>query len=152
MQEYLKVPDTNYGHLGDSALVPDTVTLVTPVDSTPIEMPDKGIERALYGKWTLALRNLCGVFTVITVCVVAGFNAWTTNKSVSLGYGWPSDWVIITVNVGPIICAWAFLSASKVLTAILKTGDDGESISTRLRRRIAKVVDPGDPPGPPGMQ
>lgn len=136
------MPNTDYGTLDPDAEVVGT----DPTSATPHQ--SQGIEREIYGKWTLILRNFCGILSVITVCGVAGFNAWTTYMSVTGKNGWPSDWVIITVNVGPIICAWTFLSANKVLATILSSGD-GESLGTRLRRRIANVVDPGPGPNAP---
>ena len=130
--------DTNYG-----ALQPDDVGWIDPTQvGTGTTPHNNGIERELYGKWTITLRNFCGVMAVLTTCLVAAMNGWTTYKSVSAGTGWPSDWAVIVVNVGPVICAWTYLSANKIITAILSS-DTGEGLATRLRRRVANAVDPG---------
>ena len=139
MQELHNVADTNYGQLQpDDGSFPDP----TQVAAADTGQHCNGIERELYGKWTITLRNFCGVMAVLTTCLVAAMNGWTTYRSVSAGTGWPSDWAVVVVNVGPIICAWAYLSANKVITAILSS-DTGEGLATRLRRRVANAVDPG---------
>ena len=56
----------------------------------PLPPHDDGIERNLFGKWTIRLRNLGGILATITLCVTAIFNCYTTHISVAAGHGFPS--------------------------------------------------------------
>lgn len=127
------VPHTDYG------------ALKTPLPKHP-HPSQAEFERELYGKWTIILRNLGGALALFTTCLIALFNAWTTYWSVSHNGGWPTDMVILTVNIGPIICAWSFLSANKTIATILRAGaGDREGVVNRLRSRIAGAIAPKPP-------
>jgi hypothetical protein len=106
----------------------------TPPDDTLA--PNGGIERELFGKWTISLRNLGGILSIITMCIVAVWNVYTTHLSVKDNQIWPSEWTLIIVNVGPVICAWTWVNANKTISTILQ----GTGFTNRLRNRLADVI------------
>ena len=55
------------------------------------ELHTGGLERSLFGKWTIWFRNLGGIIATVSVCVAALFNCYTTHMSILSGSGWPSD-------------------------------------------------------------
>ncbi|MNG47122.1 hypothetical protein D3C79_49890 [compost metagenome] len=105
---------------------------------TPEESPavNGGIERELFGKWTISLRNLGGILSIITMCVVAVFNVYTTHLSVKDGGEWPSELTLVIVNIGPIICAWTWVNANKTISTIMQ----GSGLTDQLRNRLANVI------------
>lgn len=100
--------------------------------------PPAGIEREIFGKWTLILRNFAGVVAVLVVCTTALFNSYTINQSVSKYGEWPSELSMLIMMVGPIVVSWSWINASKIITTIL----EGTGGLTRLRERAAKMLDP----------
>lgn len=105
-----------------------------------VEAPPGGIEREVFGKWSVALRNIFGAVAVWTLCLAALANAWTTNVSVTQHGQWPSEISMIVMNVGPIVVAFTWINASKILSTIL--GHDG--VTTKIRSRLAQIISPDD--------
>jgi hypothetical protein len=122
-----------------------------------IEVPSNnpgGIEREVFGKWTVMLRNLTGTLAVLTTCIAALMNAWSVNHSVTAGQGWPDMMIMLIMNVGPIICAWTWINANKTLSTLL----EGTSLTTKIRGKMAEIIAPPShpvnrpetpPPAPP---
>lgn len=96
-----------------------------------------GIERELYGKWTIMLRNVGGFLAALTTCIIALGNAYTTHLSVKSGVGWPDMLIMLIANVGPIVVVWTFMGSSKTISSILQTEGIGDSIRTRVAAAIA---------------
>lgn len=132
-----RVPPTNYGVLST-----DRSRMTKP---TEIIKRKGELEREVYGERSIMLRNVCGVLALLTTCFIALFNAWTTYQSVINSGTWPSDIVVITVNIGPIICAWSFLSANKTIATILKGTSGMETGLTRFRRGLSMAISPDAP-------
>lgn len=122
-----------------------------------IEVPSGnpgGIEREVFGKWTVILRNITGALAVLTTCVAAIMNAWSVNHSVTAGSGWPDTLIMAIMNVGPVIVAWTWINANKTLATLL----EGTSLTTKIRGKMADIIAPKDytvqprpdtpPPGP----
>lgn len=103
---------------------------------------DDGLERDLFGKWTIRLRNLGGIVATLTVCAMAALNGYTTHVSVSTGVGWPSDTKMFIMNVGPIVVAWAFMNVNKTISTIMQS----RTIATKLRQKAADIIKPPEPP------
>lgn len=99
---------------------------------------DQGLERNLFGKWTIRLRNLGGIVATLTVCAMAVLNGYTTHVSVSGGFGWPSDTKMFIMNVGPIVVAWAFMNVNKTISTIMQF----KGVAERLRSKAADVIRP----------
>lgn len=100
------------------------------------------LEREVWGERSIKLRNICGVMALLTTCIIALFNAWTTYWSVRNSGTWPSDIVVITVNIGPIICAWSFLSVNKTIATILRGATGTETGFTKFRRGLSIAIAP----------
>ena len=100
--------------------------------------PPVGIEREVFGKWSVLLRNVFGAIAVWTLCLAALANAWTTNVSVTLHHEWPSEISMIVMNVGPIVVAFTWMNASKILTTIL----GGDGVTSKLRSKLADIIAP----------
>lgn len=97
-----------------------------------------GLERELFGKWTVALRNLAGIFAVVVVCVMGLFNCYTTYISVSDHQIWPTETSVFIMVVGPVVCSWSWMNASKTISTIL----GGAGTLTKIRERAAKIIAP----------
>lgn len=137
---------------------PVVVATVTTQDPAfKIDVPSAnpgGIEREVFGKWTVILRNVTGALAVITTCVVAIMNSWSVNHSVTAGSGWPEMLIMLVMNVGPVIVAWTWINANKTLSTLL----EGTSLTTKVRGKMADIIAPKEyqvvrpetpPPGPP---
>ena len=98
----------------------------------------EGVERELFGTWATILRNVGGLFAVIVVGLMALFNCYTTYVSVSYNKEWPSETSVFMMVVGPVICAWAWMSVNKVITTIFT----GVGDVTRLREKVAGMIAP----------
>ena len=97
-----------------------------------------GIEQGLFDKSTIRYRNVGGMFSIITTCFVAILNAVTTHVSVREGHGWP-DWrIMVIVNVGPIICSFAYFNVNKVLSILMSK----EGVASKLRTKAAEIIAP----------
>lgn len=116
-------------------------------DPPPEEIPalaqTGGIEREIYGKWTIILRNIGGFLAAITTCLIAAMNAYSTHVSIKAGGGWPDMWIMLIANIGPIVVVWTFMGSSKTISTILQTEGIGDSV----RRRVASAIAPKDSPG-----
>lgn len=102
----------------------------------------ESVEEEMFGCWTIRLRNAGGIIAALTTCVIAIFNAFTTHHSVTNGQGWPSETTMLIVNVGPILIAWSYMKANKMIETILGEGGLGE----RVRSVIAEMVRPKTKP------
>lgn len=103
---------------------------------------DQGLERNLFGKWTIRLRNLGGIIATLTVCVTALFNSYTTHISVSGKSGWPSEFTMLIMNIGPIVVAFTFMNANKTISTIMQF----RSVAQKIRAKAADIIKPPDPP------
>ena len=103
---------------------------------------DDGLERNLFGKWTIRFRNLGGICATLTVCLAAIWNCYTTHISVSGGFGWPSDTKMLIMNVGPIVVAWAFMNVNKTISTIMQF----KSVADKLRGKAAEMIKPKESP------
>jgi len=116
------------------------------LDAVAEEVPSTalhgGIERELFGKWTIILRNLGGFLAAITTCIIALSNAYTTHVSVKNGSGWPDMLIMLITNVGPIVVVWTFMGSSKTISSILQT----EGVGSRIRKRVASAIAPPEEP------
>lgn len=102
-----------------------------------IEMePPKGIEREVLGKWTVFLRNLGGILSVMAVCCTALFNSYTIYISVTDKGEWPSETSMFIMMVGPILCAWAFMNVNKTISTIMQF----KPLASRIRNRLATAI------------
>lgn len=110
-----------------------------------------GIEREVFGKWSVILRNVFGAVTVWTLCLAALANAWTTNVSVSTNGTWPSEVSMIVMNVGPIIVAWTWMNANKTISTLMELVPVADKIRSRMASAIAPK-DPKPPEDPPAPQ
>lgn len=100
-------------------------------------LPDGGgLERELFGKWTVFLRNLGGIIAVIVVCATAIFNSYTIFISVSQHQVWPSEMSMFIMVVGPVICSWTFMNSSKTIQTIMQI----KGVSGKVRNRMAAVL------------
>lgn len=119
-----------------------------------------GIEREVFGMWSVMLRNAGGILAAVTTCIIAIVNAYTTYKSVTGGNGWPSETTMFIANVGPIVVAWTFMNSSKTISTIMQV----RGVQDRLKNAMTGfVANPNDtnqqrrstdrpetpPPGPP---
>ena len=107
------------------------------------EAPPVGLERELFGKWSVLLRNTFGSLSVLVVCCTALFNSWTINVSVTKHNVWPSEMSMFIMMVGPIVCAWTWVNANKTITTIMQAG----GLSDTLRSRLSRAIAPSDPVG-----
>lgn len=114
-----------------------------------VEHP-QGLEGKVFGKWTVRLRNICGVVACLSVCYNAINYTDTIKKAVLAGYGYPDRTSLGIVFIGPIVIALVFMNASKILQVIMKI----PSVAERLRKgTIGVLTRPGDnPPSPPPPQ
>ena len=101
-----------------------------------------GLERELYGKWTIMLRNVGGFLAAVTTCAIAIMNAYSTHVSIKNGGGWPDMLIMLIANVGPIVVVWTFMGSSKTISSILQTEGIGDSV----RKRVANAIAPKDTP------
>lgn len=109
------------------------------------DLKNNELETAVYGKNSIRFRNAAGFLAVLTTCICAVFNAYTVHISVAQNGVWGSAWIIGIMNVGPIICAFAYLSVNKTITTILT----GVSNLTHVREKIANVIAPKQKTPPP---
>lgn len=120
---------------------------VIPIAVVP---PVGGIEREVFGKWSVLLRNLFGATAVWTLCLSAIANAWTTNVSVTEHGQWPSEISMIVMNIGPIVVAWTWMNANKTLSTLMEFVPLGNRIRSRVALAIApkEAKPPEDPSSP----
>lgn len=104
------------------------------VDTTMAK--EGGLERELFGKWTVALRNLGGIFAVVVVCVMGVFNSYTIFISVTDHKLWPSETSMFIMVVGPVICSWTFMNSSKTISTIMQI----KGVAGKVRNRMAAVL------------
>jgi hypothetical protein len=116
-------------------------------DPPSVDPVSGGIERELFGMWTILLRNVGGFTAVITACVIAVFNAFTTYQSVKSGGQWPSEMSLFITNIGPVIVGWTFMNSSKTISTIMQV----KGVTDRLRNSLSTALatkDKTDPPPP----
>lgn len=113
-----------------------------PTEVATPNTPPGGLEREVFGKWTVLLRNTFGALAVLTTCIAALANAYTTNASVSGKIGWPSETIMFIMNIGPVIIAWSFINTNKTLQTLL----EGTSLTTKIREKVADIIAPKDKP------
>lgn len=106
---------------------PATVKKVTRT-VTPV-----GIEREVFGMWSVMLRNAGGIAAAATTCIIAIVNAYTTYMSVTGGNGWPSDTTMFIANIGPIVVAWTFMNSSKTISTIMQV----RGVQDRLKNAMS---------------
>ncbi|EBV8434188.1 hypothetical protein AVA65_08055 [Salmonella enterica subsp. enterica serovar Minnesota] len=106
---------------------------------------DQGLERNLFGKWTIRLRNFGGIVATLTVCAMAVLNGYTTHVSVSSKIGWPSELTMFIMNIGPIVVAFTFMNANKTISTIMQF----KSVAEKLRTKAADVIRPTKDDAPP---
>lgn len=95
-----------------------------------------GIERELFGKWTIMLRNVGGIVTIFTMCITSILNSYTTHLSVSDKGIWPSEMTLIITNIGLVVVAWTWVNANKTISTIM----EGTNLTDRLRNRVADII------------
>jgi hypothetical protein len=117
-----------------------------------------GIEREVFGMWSVLLRNAGGITAAMTTCIIALVNAYTTYMSVTGGTGWPSETTMFIANIGPIVVAWTFMNSSKTISTImqvrgvqdrLKNAMSGFIANPEQNRRSTDVNRPDTPPAAP---
>lgn len=113
-----------------------------------VDPPPGGIEREVFGKWSVLLRNIFGAVAVWTLCLAALANAWTTNVSVTTHGEWPSEISMIVMNVGPIVVAWTWMNSNKILSTLMELAP----IGNKIRNRVAQAIAPKPPEDPPAGQ
>lgn len=106
------------------------------LEELPVQ--SQGIEREVFGKWTILLRNFGGIIAVLVVCGMGIFNSYTIYLSVKDHQVWPSETSMFIMVVGPLICCWSWMSVNKTLTTIFSGGDS----LTKLRSRVAAIIEP----------
>lgn len=104
-------------------------------ENTP-NQPGSEIERELFGKWTIILRNLGGMLAIITMCVTSVLNGYTTHLSVSVKGEWPSEITMFITNIGLVVVAWTWVNANKTISTIMQ----GSDLTHRLRNRLADAI------------
>jgi len=95
-----------------------------------------GIEREVFGMWSVLLRNAGGIAAAMTTCIIALVNAYTTYMSVTGGTGWPSETTMFIANIGPIVVAWTFMNSSKTISTIMQV----RGVSDRLKNAMSGFV------------
>lgn len=105
-----------------------------------VAAPPGGLEREVFGKWTVMLRNLVGTLSVATLCFVAILNAYTIHLSVSNGKDWPDNTALLIIYIGNVIIAWTWINANKTLETLLSS----TSLSDKIRGRVAGFIEPKD--------
>jgi len=106
------------------------------VDPTVVTPTQGGLERELFGPWSVALRNIGGIFAVLVVCVMGVFNSYTIFVSVTANKIWPSETSMFIMVVGPVICSWTFMNSSKTISTIMQI----KGVSGKVRNRMAAVL------------
>lgn len=107
-----------------------------------------GLEREVLGKWTVLLRNIAGIVSVLVVCVMGLANVYTTFVSVADHKVWPSEMSVFIMVVGPVICSWTFMNSSKTISTIMQI----KGVGTKLRNRAAAMLATEDISKPPPKQ
>lgn len=92
-------------------------------ETMPLSSREPGFEQRVFGRLGTFLRNLCGTVSVLTVCYVAHEYIDIVRISVSAGNGWPGEWYYGVILFGPMIVAWTFMNATKVINTILSAGN-----------------------------
>lgn len=113
----------------------------TPTEETALdELPAQshGIEREVFGKWTILLRNFGGIIAVLVVCGMGIFNSYTIYLSVKDHHVWPSETSMFIMVVGPVLCCWSWMQVNNTLTTIF----NGGSNLTKIRSKLASVIEP----------
>lgn len=105
-------------------------------EETALNPPGSEIERELFGKWTIILRNLGGMLAIITMCVTSVLNGYTTHLSVSVKGEWPSEITMFITNIGLVVVAWTWVNANKTISTIMQ----GSDLTHRLRNRLADAI------------
>lgn len=95
-----------------------------------------GIEREVFGMWSVMLRNAGGITAAMTTCIIALVNAYTTYMSVTAGNGWPSETTLFITNIGPIVVAWTFMNSSKTISTIMQV----RGVQDRLKNAMSGFV------------
>jgi len=111
---------------GEAQMVKKVTRTVTPV----------GIEREVFGMWSVMLRNAGGILAAVTTCIIAIVNAYTTYMSVNSGHGWPSETTMFIANVGPIVVAWTFMNSSKTISTIMQV----HGVQDRLKNAMSGFI------------
>lgn len=107
----------------------------TPEDTTPQQVQQE-VERELFGKWTILLRNASGMLAIFTLCVTSLLNGYTTHLSVADKGIWPSEITLLITNVGLVVVAWTWMNANKTISTIMQ----GTDLTDRLRNRLADAI------------
>lgn len=95
-----------------------------------------GIEREVFGMWSVMLRNAGGIAAAMTTCIIALVNAYTTFMSVNSGHGWPSETTMFIANIGPIVVAWTFMNSSKTISTIMQV----RGVQDRLKNAMSGFI------------
>lgn len=106
-----------------------------PEDQTPQQVQQE-VERELFGKWTILLRNASGMLAIVTLCITSILNGYTTHLSVADKGIWPSEITLLITNVGLVVVAWTWMNANKTISTIMQATD----FTDRVRNRIADVI------------
>lgn len=106
------------------------------IDPTVVTPTQGGLERELFGPWSVALRNIGGIFAVLVVCIMGVFNSYTIFVSVTTNHIWPSETSMFIMVVGPVICSWTFMNSSKTISTIMQI----KGVSGKVRNRMAAVL------------
>lgn len=115
------------------------------VDTSPVPPHVGGIERELFGKWTIMLRNIGGIVTIFTMCITSILNSYTTHLSVADKGIWPTELTLVITNIGLVVVAWTWVNANKTISTIMA----GTDLTDRLRNRLADVISTDKKPPPP---
>lgn len=103
------------------------------IPASPNEM-----ERDIFGRWSIILRNVGGMMAIFTMCITSILNSYTTHMSVANNAVWPSEITLLITNIGLVVCAWTWLSSQK----ILKTIFEGGGAVNKLREKAANMIAP----------
>lgn len=115
------------------------------VEATTSSHTIGGIERELFGKWTIMLRNIGGITAILTMCITSILNSYTTHLSVADKGIWPSEITLLITNVGLVVVAWTWVNANKTIATII----GGTNLTDRIRNRVAGIISTEKKPEPP---
>jgi hypothetical protein len=120
----------------DDATSPDGVVEAQMVKKVTRTVTPVGIEREVFGMWSVMLRNAGGILAATTTCIIAIVNAYTTYMSVNSGHGWPSETTMFIANIGPIVVAWTFMNSSKTISTIMQV----RGVQDRLKNAMSGFI------------
>lgn len=100
------------------------------------------LEGEILGNKSVKLRNIGGFLAVLTTCFISVVNAYITFHSVINGHGWPSDVTMVITTIGTLIIGWTFMRSNIIINSLLS----GEGAGTAIRRKMANLLSPDNPP------